>query len=108
MPGTQMFTAPIFEFWAVVYTAAGATVFWGKWGRTRLRPFLLATVMDYFFSSKKLEKLRQLIEFLIFISFGVLVGVGLTEPHNVTQALAAGLGWTGLVASTSNNSSKRS
>jgi hypothetical protein len=94
-----IFAAPIFDFWAVLYTAAGATVFWGKWGRTRLRPFLLATVMDYFFSGQKTLKLRQLIEFVIFLGFGVLVGVGLTEPQNVTQALAAGLGWTGLVAS---------
>jgi hypothetical protein len=93
------FVVPTYDGWAMFYTAIGAAIFWGKWGRTRLRPFLLAPIMDFCFRNKKHEKARVLIEFMIFIALGVLIGVGFAEPSNIQQAIAAGLGWTGLLTS---------
>jgi len=35
---------------------------------------------------------------VIFCLIGAVIGTILTEPTNAQQALAAGLGWTGLLA----------
>jgi hypothetical protein len=40
----------------------------------------------------------RILDFIFFSLIGALIGTILTQPSNVQQALAAGLGWTGLVA----------
>ena len=46
-----MFEPPSFGFWNVVYTAIGATVFWGTWGRTKLKPFVLPDIISTFLAN---------------------------------------------------------
>lgn len=88
---------PAFEmswhsFWIVVYTAIGVAVFWGKWGRTRLRPYVLADLLALLGLK---GPVRSAVEFSVFLVLGCLVGIGIVEPKTPAQALAAGFGWTG-------------
>lgn len=86
---------PSFGFWNIVFTAIGAAVFWGKWGRTKLQAYVLSDVLNLL----PLEtKARSAIEFFIFLILGCLVSIAVVQPHNPTQALTAGFGWTGLFA----------
>ncbi len=87
-----MFEVPSFTFWNVVFTAVGAAVFWGKWGRTRLRAYLLSDLVNLLNID---DEWRSAIEFLIFLTLGCLVGIGVVRPTTPTQALTAGFGWTG-------------
>jgi hypothetical protein len=72
----------------VVYTAIGASVYWGLWGRTKLRPYVLPDLLKFL----PLKRFHPLIEFLVFVAFGCLVGIGFTNPSNPQQALTAGMG----------------
>lgn len=83
----------------VFFTALGATILWGRWGRDRLRPYLLPeclNLLDRWFSEHK--NWKDFIEFAIFIFLGTVVAIMVVEPSTSRQAFAAGLGWTGLVA----------
>lgn len=88
-----------FTFINVMYTAIGAAVFWGKWGRAELRAYILSDIMNLFNLQRKT---RAGIECLIFIGLGCIVGIGLTDPTNPAQAMVAGLGWTGLFTHSTN------
>lgn len=90
-----MVQAPPFTFWNVVYTAIGAAIFWGKWGRHRLRPYGLAWIIEQVIKN---ERWQSGIEFLVFIILGCVVGIGIVQPTSAMQALTAGFGWTGLFA----------
>ncbi len=76
----------------VIFTAIGAAVLWSKWGRKQLEPYLLPHLVSAFVSN---EKTRVVVEFLMFIALGCVVGIGVCTPDNPRQALAAGFGWTG-------------
>lgn len=93
---SAVFEVPHFTFWTVVYTAIGAAVFWGRTGRTKLKVYYLS----YLFDMVKFQDgvLRQVLEFAIFMVFGVLVGIGIASPSTVAQAITAGFAWTGFVA----------
>jgi hypothetical protein len=75
----------------VVYTAIGASVFWAKAGRTGLRPYLLPELVR---ACGVKGKSRTLVEFLLFVITGCVVGIGVVSPVNATQALTAGFAWT--------------
>jgi len=87
-----MFQIPSFTFWNVAFTGVGVAVFWGKWGRTKLRAYLLSDLLNLVPVD---EKWRAAIEFLVFLTLGCLVGIGIVQPTTPTQALTAGFGWTG-------------
>jgi len=91
-----VFQVPHFTFWTVAYTAIGAAVFWGRTGRTKLRVYYLS----YLFDMVKFPEgpIRQVLEFGIFMVFGVLIGIGIANPGTVAQAITAGFAWTGFVA----------
>src|SRR2546430_2307902 len=94
-----MFTAPDFDPWGVTYTAIGAAIFWGKWsefGRKELRTFIFADIVDLLPIPN--ATVRNAIECTLFIAIGVFVGMGVTEPSNVPQAITAGMSWTGFFA----------
>src|SRR5690242_16186197 len=95
----MMFENTNFTFGNIAYTAIGAAVFWGKWGRTELKAYVLSDLIGLLPIKKR--SIRAGVEFLTFVGVGVVVGVGLTEPVNPAQAIMAGLGWTGLFAHTS-------
>jgi hypothetical protein len=87
-----VFQIPSFTFWNIVFTAIGVAVFWGKWGRTKLKAYVLSDLVNLIPVD---ENWRAAIEFLIFLVLGCLVGIGVAQPTTPTQALSAGLGWTG-------------
>jgi hypothetical protein len=80
------FSAP-----AIIFTGVGAALLWGVWGRERLRTYGLSEIISLLPLPRRL---RIAIEFLMFVSLGCIVGIGVTCPINPTQALAAGFGWT--------------
>jgi hypothetical protein len=90
-----VFQSPQFTFWNITFTAIGVSVFWGKWGRTRLKAFLLSDILNLFHLK---PSHRAAAEFIIFMILGCLIGIGVTQPHNAVQALTAGFGWTGFFA----------
>jgi hypothetical protein len=88
-----MFETPIFTFGAVVYTAIGAIVLWGKMkiARTPVKAYVIGDIISKLPLS---PGTRSLIEFGIFVIVGCVVGIGLTQPTNARQALTAGIAWT--------------
>lgn len=88
------FDPPHFTVWNTLYTAIGAAVFWGKNGRTKLKVYYLSNVLDMV--GLQDGRLRKLVEFGIFIFLGCLIGIGVTKPGSVPQALTAGFAWTGV------------
>jgi hypothetical protein len=90
-----VFQTPSFAFWNVAFTAIGAAVYWGKWGRTKLKAYVLSDLVNLIPVE---EKWRFAIEFAIFLIIGSVVGIAVVQPTNATQALTAGFGWTGLFA----------
>ena len=87
------FEAPNFDIWQLVFTGIGVSVFWGKWGRSKLKPFYLATL------TRTLPvRMQAPVEFLVFLVLGCLVAVATVEPRNAIQALVAGFAWTGVFA----------
>jgi hypothetical protein len=89
---TTGFEMPSFTFGKVAFTAIGATVYWGLAGRTKLRPFLLPDILKHL----PWKQAHPILEFLLFLTMGCLVGIGFTDPSNTRQAITAGMGWTGV------------
>ena len=79
------------------YAALGAVLFWGRNGRNKLKVYVLSDLFDAFDISHA-NRWRHLVEFLLFIIFGVLIGVGAIGPTTIPQALTAGFAWTGVIA----------
>ena len=92
----ELFEAPYFTIWNVLYTGIGATILWGKLGNTKLRPFGLWRLIKLLPVS---QNKKEVIEIIVFISLGCIVGIGIVQPTNVPQALSAGFGWTGFLTS---------
>jgi hypothetical protein len=80
-----------------VYTALGAAIFWGKNGRKRLKVYVLS---DFFDALKWPgdNPARVVVEFVLFIAFAILIGIGAINPTTIMQALTAGIAWTGIVS----------
>jgi hypothetical protein len=89
---TNGFEMPNFTLAKVAFTAIGATVYWGLSGRTKLRPFLLPDILKHL----PWKQAHPILEFLLFLMMGCLVGIGFTDPSNPRQAITAGMGWTGV------------
>jgi hypothetical protein len=94
IPG--VFEVPHFTFWTVFYTAVGSAIFWARTGRAKLRVYFLSFLFDMMKVPD--NPFRQIAEFVIFIIFGCVIGIGLAKPSTVAQALTAGFAWTGFVA----------
>lgn len=93
-----MFEIPNYTVWNVLFTAIGAAVFWGKWGRTKLKAFVLSDIVNWLPLN---ERAKAAIEFCIFIILGTIVGIAIVNPSSAIQAITAGFGWTGFFASQS-------
>ena len=92
----NIFQAPHFTFWTIAYTALGAALFWSRTGRNKLKVYVLSSMFDAFEIPD--TRGRQAVEFIIFIVFGCLIGIGIAAPTTVAQAITAGFAWTGFVA----------
>jgi len=77
----------------VLFAAIGASVFWGKTGRTALRAYVLSELVDL---TGVTGKWRHAAEFLIFVILGCIVGLAVVDPRTAVQALTAGFAWTGV------------
>jgi len=78
-----------------VYAAIGIVILWGKMKHKQRSVYALTEVLEKLVPH---EKARFFIELAVFLSFGCVVSVGLTEPTTPGQAFAAGLGWTSLTS----------
>lgn len=88
-----MFPSPLPLGWVIAFTAAGAIVYWCKWGPNTLRAYGLSRIIDLLPVS---PQTKQILEPLVFTVLGCIVGIGVLQPINPTQALTAGFAWTGL------------
>ena len=96
MSATVVFQAPHFTVWTTVYTALGSVFFWTRTGRAKLKVYALSWLFDALEIPDTGK--RQVAEFIIFIVFGCLIGIGIASPTTVAQAVTAGFAWTGFVA----------
>jgi hypothetical protein len=95
-----------FTFSNVLFTVAGAIVFWArKGGRSELKAYGLSDMVTLLPWNRGI---RTILEFVIFIVLGCVVGIGFTEPSNPRQALTAGFGWTSLLAVGKNTKEQKS
>jgi hypothetical protein len=90
-----VFPTPLSLPWVIVFTGAGALVFWCKWGPDKLKAFALSRVVELLPFS---PRTKAIIEVLVFTALGCLIGIGVLQPTNPTQALTAGFAWTGVFA----------
>jgi hypothetical protein len=98
------FEAPVFTFWGVLYTGIGSAVYWNWQGKKKIEAFSLSKTWRMLPLSKQV---RSLIEFLVFIVLGVLVGIAFTQPQNPRQALTAGFAWTSVFGSIKGRQQRR-
>lgn len=97
MAGSMITLSAAFGDWhAWVITALGSALLWGRLGRTKVRAYVLSPWLDTFM--KKQGFLRVTVEFVLFVLVGTVLGLGMCDPVSFAQALAAGFGWTSLVA----------
>lgn len=94
-----MFDVPEYNSVAMLFTAIGTVLLWSKLGVEKgvegIEVFALSRLISGLgVSGNK----KMFAEFAVFVVLGVIVGVAVVQPTNVMQALAAGMGWTGLVA----------
>lgn len=88
-----MFPTPLPLRWVIAFTAAGALVYWCKWGPDTLRAYGLSRVINLLPVS---PRTKRILEPLAFTALGCFLGIGLMQPINPTQAVTAGFAWTGL------------
>ena len=92
---SSMFAVPDYEGSKMLFTAVGVFVIWAAWGKGRLTvKYLSACLSALGLSSNWL----LLVEFLVTMSVGVVVAIAFFDPQTARQAIAAGMGWTSLVA----------
>jgi len=77
-----------------VYVAVGVIVLWCKTSKANRNIYALSPVVAMFLKN---EKAKSIIELIVFLSIGCLICQGLIVPTTPAQAVAAGLGWTGLM-----------
>lgn len=90
----SVFDNPSFTTWNIIYTAIGAMVLWGTWGRTKLKAFVLSSIIRLFLTGRA----EAVVEFVVFVILGCIIGIGVVRPVNPQQAITAGLAWTGVFA----------
>jgi len=90
------FQAPHFTVWSCIFTGLGAMGYWCLKGRqANVRVFALSELLNKMgFSGGWLPAT----EMILFIAFGILVGIGAVDPGTPRQAIAAGAAWTNFLA----------
>ena len=77
-----------------VYVAVGVIVLWSKTSKTQRNVYGLTAVVEMIFSN---ERVRGVVELIVFLTIGCIISHGIVAPTTPAQAVAAGLGWTGLM-----------
>jgi hypothetical protein len=78
-----------------VYATAGVLILWSKSKASNRGVYGLSDLIDRFIP-EKYAKTRSIVEVICYLSIGCLLSMGVFNPATPAQALAAGLGWTGL------------
>ena len=86
---------PEYDIFGVFFTALGVFAVWAAWGKGRLG---VAYVTDRLSDRGVSPNVLLLFEFLLIMVLGVLLAITFVQPQTPQQAIAAGMGWTGLVA----------
>ena len=90
-----MFDLSVYSGASIFFTALGVFVVWASWGGGRLSvSYLNARLAGLGFQANWL----MVTEFLVTMGVGVLIAIALVNPQTPQQAIAAGMGWTSLVA----------
>ena len=98
---------PIFftDPWLCFFTMLGVAILWAKEHSASLSPGKASATLRIYGMSGAVEffcppssKKGEIIQFLLFIVLGTLVGVAIGQPTIPAQALAAGVGWTALLS----------
>jgi hypothetical protein len=84
-------TLPLWELH--VYAAVGAAFLWGKLAKHGREVYGLTDILERMGVG---EKVRRALEPVLFVALGAFVAVGFVQPATIPQAIAAGIGWTGL------------
>ena len=94
-----MFETPEFGLDKIFFTAVGVFVLWASWGKGGLSvKYLNAALAQWGVPQNWL----MLVEFVVTMAVGAIVAVVLVDPQTARQAIAAGMGWTGLVTKPAN------
>lgn len=90
-----MFDLSVYSGASIFFTALGVFVVWASWGGGRLSvSYLNARLAGLGFQANWLMVLVT----TEFMGVGVLIAIALVNPQTPQQAIAAGMGWTSLVA----------
>ena len=90
-----MIAVPEFDGTTVFFTAVGVFVIWSSWGKGQLSvKYLNARLAELGLSPNWL----MIVEFVVTIFAGVVVSIAFIDPQTAPQAIAAGMGWTSLIA----------
>ena len=92
-----MFEAPTYDLSSILFTGCGVILLWSKMGRKGIKPYALSKLIELFRLSKRATIIW---EFLVFLALGIIVAIAIVQPTNAPQAIAAGLGWTGMFTRT--------
>lgn len=98
-----MFEIPNFELPAVLFTAFGVVLLWARLGHNQIRIFALSKLVDQLPCSKNTALVLELV---VFSVIGVIVAISFIKPTSAAQAIAAGMGWTGLLSEPNYNRSE--
>jgi hypothetical protein len=77
-----------------VYVAVGVVVLWCKTSKANRNIYGLSPIVAM---SIKNEQAKGALELIVFLTIGWVICDGLIAPSTPAQAVAAGLGWTGLM-----------
>ena len=88
-----MYATDAYDINSLCFTALGVALLWGRLGRNQIEVYALSNLIRELVPNKRLS---ATLEFLFFLGAGVLVAIGFVQPTTIPQAIAAGLGWTGL------------
>jgi hypothetical protein len=83
-----------FDIPLVVYVAVGVIVLWCKTSKANRSIYGLSPIFALIFRN---ERVKSIVELIVFLTIGCLISMGLVVPSTPAQAVAAGLGWTGFM-----------
>lgn len=89
-----MFFVPEFGLDKVAFTLIGVFLLWASWGKGGLSVKYLSAAL----AKRGLPPgWLALVDFTLTMIIGVIVTIVFVDPQTAQQAVAAGMGWTGLI-----------
>jgi len=89
--------------WLILATVIGALILWCREPPDSLRVYKLAAITDRIPGAN----VRYFVQLGTFLLIGTFAALALTSPTKVSQAFAAGLGWTAGLSGRAEASSKK-